>query len=37
MILGEDEINSGVLTVKDFATGTQTKVPRAELHEFLKS
>ena len=37
VILGEDEINSGVLTVKDFATGTQTKVPRAELHEFLKS
>jgi histidyl-tRNA synthetase len=31
VILGEDELQSGILTVKDFATGTQTKVPRAEL------
>ena len=31
VILGEDELRSGILTVKDFASGTQTKVPRAEL------
>jgi histidyl-tRNA synthetase len=31
VILGEDELQSGILTVKDFATGTQTKVPRANL------
>jgi histidyl-tRNA synthetase len=31
VILGEDELSSGILTVKDFATGTQTKVPRGEL------
>ena len=37
VILGEDELGSGILTVKDFATGTQTKVPRAELHDFLKN
>jgi histidyl-tRNA synthetase len=35
VILGEDELASGVLTVKDFATGTQSKVPRAELVEYL--
>jgi histidyl-tRNA synthetase len=37
VIMGEDELNSGILTVKDFATGTQTKVPRGELHNFLKN
>jgi len=37
VILGEDELSSGILTVKDFATGTQTKVPRVELTEFLKN
>jgi histidyl-tRNA synthetase len=31
VILGEDEVRSGILTVKDFATGIQTKVPRTEL------
>ena len=31
VILGEDEHQSGILTVKDFTTGTQIKVPRAEL------
>jgi histidyl-tRNA synthetase len=31
VILGEDELASGILTVKEFATGIQTKVPRAEL------
>ena len=37
VILGEDELASGILTVKEFATGTQTKVPRAELGaELLK-
>jgi len=35
VILGEDELASGILTVKDFATGLQTKVPRAELRQFL--
>ena len=36
VILGEDELQSGILTVKDFASGTQTKVPRGELVAFLK-
>ncbi len=36
VILGEDELQSGILTVKDFATGTQTKVPRAELVAHLR-
>jgi histidyl-tRNA synthetase len=36
VILGEDELQSGILTVKTFATGIQTKVPRAELAGFLK-
>ena len=35
VIMGEDELASGILTVKDFASGTQTKVPRAELAAFL--
>jgi histidyl-tRNA synthetase len=35
VILGEDELQSGILTVKDFATGIQTKVSRAELAAFL--
>ena len=35
VILGEDELQSGILTVKDFATGVQTKVPRGELAAFL--
>ena len=35
VILGEDELQSGILTVKDFASGIQTKVPRAELAAFL--
>ena len=37
VILGEDELQSGILTVKDFATGTQAKVPRAELAAFLRN
>ena len=35
VILGEDELQSCILTVKTFATGIQTKVPRAELAVFL--
>jgi histidyl-tRNA synthetase len=35
VILGEDEIQSGILTVKDFASGVQSKVPRAELAKLL--
>ena len=37
VILGEDELASGILTVKEFASGTQTKVPRAELASVLSS
>ena len=35
VIFGEDEASSGVLTVKDFSAGEQTKVPRGELASFL--
>ena len=35
VLLGEDELQSGVLTVKDFATAEQKKIPRAELAEYL--
>jgi histidyl-tRNA synthetase len=35
VILGEDELKSGILTVKNFSTGNQTKVPRADLAVFL--
>jgi histidyl-tRNA synthetase len=31
VILGEDEARSGILTVKDFASGVQSKVPRKDL------
>jgi histidyl-tRNA synthetase len=31
VLLGEDELQSGILTVKDFATGEQTRVPREQL------
>jgi histidyl-tRNA synthetase len=37
VILGEDELTSGILTVKDFSTAVQTKVARAELAAFLAS
>jgi histidyl-tRNA synthetase len=37
VILGEDELASGILTVKEFATGTQTKVSRAELAAHLSA
>jgi histidyl-tRNA synthetase len=35
VIFGEDEHQSGILTVKDFISGKQTKVPRAELAAYL--
>jgi histidyl-tRNA synthetase len=35
VILGEEELQSGILTVKDISTGIQTKVPRAELAAVL--
>ncbi|MGD0347087.1 MAG: histidine--tRNA ligase [Terracidiphilus sp.] len=35
VILGEDELQSGILTVKDFSSGIQSKIPRAELAAFL--
>ena len=35
VILGEDELKSGILTVKTFATGEQAKVPRAELVQVI--
>lgn len=35
VILGEDELESAILTVKDFSTGNQTKVPRSELAAHL--
>jgi histidyl-tRNA synthetase len=37
VILGEDELQSGILTVKNFSTGIQTKVPRGELAVFLSN
>jgi histidyl-tRNA synthetase len=37
VILGEDELKSGILTVKNFSTGIQTKVPRTELAVFLSN
>jgi histidyl-tRNA synthetase len=37
VILGEDELQSGILTVKTFATGVQEKVSRAGLSGFLAS
>jgi histidyl-tRNA synthetase len=36
VIVGEDEVSSGILTVKDFAAGLQTKVQRAELTAALR-
>jgi histidyl-tRNA synthetase len=37
VILGEDELQSGILTVKTFSTGIQTKVNRAELSVYLST
>jgi histidyl-tRNA synthetase len=36
VIVGEDEVASGILTVKDFSAGEQTKVTRGELVEALR-
>ena len=36
VIVGEDEINTGIFTVKYFARGEQAKVSRAELAEALR-
>jgi histidyl-tRNA synthetase len=36
VILGEDEAASGILTVKDFSAGEQTKVVRADLADALR-
>jgi histidyl-tRNA synthetase len=36
VLLGEDEHRSGILTVKDFATGEQTKIPRGDLAPALR-
>ena len=35
VLLGEDEAQSGILTVKDFSTGTQSKVARTDLAAHL--
>jgi histidyl-tRNA synthetase len=35
ILLGEDEVQSGILTVKDFSTGVQSKVARADLATHL--
>jgi histidyl-tRNA synthetase len=37
VILGEDELQSGILTVKTFSTGMQTKVNRGELAAYLST
>ena len=36
VLLGEDEVASGVLTVKRFATGEQVKVAKAKMVERLR-
>jgi histidyl-tRNA synthetase len=36
VIVGEDEVSSGLFTVKDFAKGEQEKIPRTELAAALK-
>jgi histidyl-tRNA synthetase len=37
ILYGEDEHRSGILTVKNFATGEQTKIPRDQLAQALKN
>jgi histidyl-tRNA synthetase len=37
VLLGEDEAQSGILTVKDFSSGEQMKIARAELAAHLQS
>jgi histidyl-tRNA synthetase len=36
VIVGEDEVSSGILTVKDFSAGEQSKVARSALAEALR-
>jgi histidyl-tRNA synthetase len=36
VIVGEDEVASGILTIKDFSAGEQTKVAQAELADALR-
>lgn len=36
VIVGEDEVNSGIFTVKYFAAGQQSRIPRAELADALR-
>ena len=36
ILFGEEEAQSGIMTVKDFASGAQTKVPRAEMAQALQ-
>ena len=36
IIVGEDEVSSGSFTIKHFARGEQTKLPRAELIEAMR-
>jgi histidyl-tRNA synthetase len=36
VIVGEDEVKSGVFTVKDFAAGEQVKIARTELASHLR-
>ena len=35
VILGEDEVASGILTLKQFTSGEQFKIPRGELAQKL--
>jgi len=37
ILLGEDEHASGILTVKNFATGEQTKIPRDQVGAALQT
>jgi histidyl-tRNA synthetase len=37
VLYGEDEHTSGILTVKNFATGEQTKIPASELAQALQN
>jgi histidyl-tRNA synthetase len=37
VLLGEDEVKSGILTVKDFASGEQVKAARGELAQALRA
>ena len=37
VMVGEDEVASGMFTVKNFEAGEQIKVPRSELAKVLRS